>query len=65
MRIALIVFLIVLVGIVSLGLGWETGKDYVIDEILKEIRIRRKMQAPQDILTEVVKKLHEIKNKGD
>lgn len=65
MRIALIVFLIVLVGVVCFGLGWETGKDYVIDEILKEIRIRRKMQAPQDILTEVVKRLLEIKNKGD
>ena len=65
MRIALVVLLIVLVGIVCFGLGNETGKDYVIDEILKEIRIRRKMQAPQDILTEVTKRLLEIKNKGD
>ena len=65
MKLVLIVFLIVIVGIVCFGLGNETGKDYVIDEILKEIRIRRKMQAPTEILTEVVKRLLEIKNKGD
>lgn len=51
--------------IIAFGLGMETGKDYVIDEILKEIRIRRKMQRPTDILTEVVRRLLEIRNKGD
>lgn len=51
--------------IIAFGLGMETGKDYVIDEILKEIRIRRKMQAPTDILTEVIRVCYRIKEKGD
>lgn len=65
MKAVLIVLGIILAFIIGLGLGHESGKDYVIDEILKEIRIRRKMQTPQDILTEVYRRLIEIKNKGD
>jgi hypothetical protein len=65
MAVAVAIFISALVIIISLGLGWTAGRDYVIDEIKKEIDIRRKMQSPQDILTEVVKRLNEIKLKND
>lgn len=65
MVVAVVIFISALVIIISLGLGWTAGRDYVIDEIKKEIDIRRNMQDPQQILTEVVKRLKEIKLKND
>lgn len=55
----------VIVGLVTYGLGFNNGSVYAIEEILKEIRIRRKMQRPEEILTEVIKVCYRIKEKGD
>lgn len=65
MSIPIVIVVVTIVAIVFAGIGFHSGIDYVADEIIKEIRIRRKMQSPQDILTEVLKICHRVKEKGD
>lgn len=65
MKIVGIVLLIVIIALCSYGLGNAAGMDYVCDEILDLIRTRRKSKAPHDILADIMRRINEIKLKGD